>query len=54
MLITVIKAVLSIFACPAGGLIINVRVDQVISCCGKADGLHHRLWFRFRLRCHNR
>ena len=27
MLITVIKAVLSIFACPAGGLIINGRVE---------------------------
>ena len=54
MLITVIKAVLSIFACPAGGLIINGRVDQVISCCRKTDGFHYGLRFRLRLRCRNR
>ena len=54
VLIAVIKAVLSVFACPAGGLIINGRMDQVISCCGKTDGFHHRLRFRFRLRGHNR
>ena len=53
VLIAVIKAVLSIFACPAGGLIINGRVDQVISCCRKPNRLHHRLRFRFRLRCCN-
>ena len=53
MLITVIKAVLSSFACPAGSLIIDRRVDQVISCCGKPDGFHHGLRFRFRLRGSN-
>ena len=53
VLIAVIKAVLSSFACPAGSLIINGRMDQVISCCGKPDGFHHRLRFRFRLRGRN-
>ena len=48
VLITVIKAVLSSFACPAGSLIIDRRVDQIISCCRKPDGFHHRLRFRLR------
>ena len=53
MLIAVIKAVRSIFACPAGGLFVDRSMDQVVSCCRKPDGFHHRLWFRLRLRGHN-
>ena len=53
-LITVIKAVRSISACPAGGLFIDRGMDQVISCCRKADGFHYGLRFRLRLRGHNR
>ena len=51
MLIAVIKAVRSIFACSAGGLFVNRSMDQVVSCCRKADGFHYGL--RFRLRGHN-
>ena len=51
MLIAVIKAVRSIFACPAGGLFVNRSMDQVVSCCRKTDRFHHRL--RFRLRGYN-
>ena len=53
MLIAVIKAVRSIFACPAGGLFVDRSMNQVISCCRKPDGFHHRLRFRLRLRDHN-
>ena len=54
MLIAVIKAVRSIFACPAGGLFVDRSMDQVVSCCRKPDRFHHRLRFRLRLRGHNR
>ena len=53
VLIAVIKAVLSSFTCPAGSLIIDGRMDQVISCCRKADRFHYRLRFRLRLRGRN-
>ena len=53
VLITVIKAVLSLFACPAGSLFIDRGMDQVISCCRKPDGFHHGLRFGLRLRGRN-
>ena len=53
VLIAVIKAVRSIFACPAGGLFIDRGMDQVISCCRKTDGFHHGLRFGLRLRGRN-
>lgn len=50
MLIAVIKAILSLFVCPAGGLFIDRGMDQVVSRCGEPDRFHYglRLWLRLR------